>query len=110
MAKRRNLSNLDRNLLLALLQRRGEAYGVEVQEEIAERTGRRLSPGAIYTALARLEEAGLLDSRMGEPTAVRGGRRKRFYAITSTGEEALEDSISELRRLTRGLEPRFRLS
>lgn len=110
MSKRQNLSNLDRNLLLALLQCRGEAYGVELQEEIADRTGRRLSPGAIYTALARLEDAGLLDSRMGEPTAVRGGRRKRFYDITPVGEEALEASIAELRSMTRGLEPRFRLS
>ena len=65
-------------VLLALLRLEDAAYGIAVQEEIRRRAGRRVSFGAVYATLARLEEKGLIASRLGEPTAERGGRRKKY--------------------------------
>jgi DNA-binding PadR family transcriptional regulator len=67
-----------------------KAYGVAIKEEIEERLGRNVSVGAMRTALKRLEEKGFLDSEFGEATAVRGGKRKRFYRVTPYGKKALE--------------------
>ncbi len=110
MQPRSTLGDLDRTLLLALMQCGGEAYGVELQREIEERTGRSVSAGALYTALARLQAKKFVRSRLGEATAKRGGRRKRYFALAPAGEMALETSLQELRSLSHGLEPRFRLS
>src|ERR1044071_3738370 len=62
------LGSLEQLLLLALLRLGDDAYGVPIRDEIEERTGRVISPGAIYTALDRLETRGLVRSRLGEPT------------------------------------------
>ena len=67
------LRDLEYTLLLALLRLGAEAYGVPIRDEIAGRTGRQLSLGALYTTLERLESKGLIESRMAAPTAVRGG-------------------------------------
>ena len=66
------------------------AYGIMIKEEIEQRLNRRVSVGAMRTALQRLEKKGFLDSEFGEATAVRGGKRKRFYKVTPYGKKALE--------------------
>lgn len=66
-----------------------EAYGVAIKEEIESRTGRRPSIGALHSALSRLEKKGFISSLEGGATTERGGRRKRFYQLTSAGKEAL---------------------
>ena len=65
------LGELETLILLAIL-RLGETYGVPVRDEIENRAGKRLTRGAVYTALARLEKKGYLDSTIGPPTPVRG--------------------------------------
>ncbi len=72
-------------------------YGVSIQEEIEKRTGRRVSRGALQTALTRLEEKGFINSSYGEPTAERGGRRKRHYEVTAKGMTTLKQ-VKELRQ------------
>ena len=74
-------------LTVGVLQ--AEAYGVAIKEEIENRTGRRPSIGALHSALSRLEKKGFISSLEGGATADRGGRRKRFYQLTSAGKEAL---------------------
>jgi DNA-binding PadR family transcriptional regulator len=59
--------------------------------------------GAIYKTLGRLEDKGYLSSRLGDPTPERGGRRKKLYRLEALGSRALKQSVSDLRRLTRGL-------
>ncbi len=100
------LRDLEYTLLLALL-RLGEAYGVPIRDEIAARTGRDLSLGALYTTLERLEGKGFIVSRMGAPTAVRGGRRKKMCRLTPAGKQALADTWDFQRRMTEGLESRL---
>jgi PadR family transcriptional regulator PadR len=105
MAER--LGSLEQLLLLALLRLGDEAYGVPIRDEIEERTGRALSPGAIYTALDRLETRGLVRSRLGDPTPERGGKRKRHYRLTARGSNAVAEAHSGLARMARGLEPKL---
>jgi DNA-binding PadR family transcriptional regulator len=67
-----------------------EAYGISIKEEIEQRLHRKVSVGAMRTALQRLEDKGLLSSEFGEATSVRGGKRKRFFKVTPYGKKALE--------------------
>ena len=86
-------------LLLLALRGAGETYGVEIRKSIEERSGRTVAPGAIYTALDRLERRGLVVSRLGEPTAQRGGKRKRYYRLEAAGDKLLRESQRALARM-----------
>lgn len=67
-----------------------EAYGVAIKDELEKRLERKVSVGALQSALRRMEDKGYLESRFGEKTNERGGRRKRFFVMTSYGKKALE--------------------
>jgi len=97
------IGELETLVLLAILRLRSGAYGVSVQKEIAERTGRRLTRGAIYTAVARLEAKGFLVGTLGDATPERGGRAKRFLAVTPEGLDALCGATRDLDRMRAGL-------
>lgn len=88
------LSTTEQILLLAVMALGDEAYGVTIKDHVTRTTGRVLSVGATYTSLERLVGSGLLTSRIGEPTAARGGRAKRFYEVTAEGARALEETRS----------------
>src|ERR1700690_3490162 len=85
----KTLGEFEQIVILAILRLGEDGYGVTIREEIAAKTGRDPSPGALYTTLARLEDKGLLKSRLGAPTADRGGRAKRFLKISASGIEAI---------------------
>lgn len=69
-----------------------EAYAFKVAEEFESQAGKNTSIGAVHSTLDRLTEKGFLTSEMGKPTAERGGRRKRIYTITASGQRALAAS------------------
>jgi len=71
---------------------------------LAVRAERPVSPGALYTALQRLEAKGVITSRMGDPTPQRGGRAKRHVAVTAPGMRALRRSLQAYQRLLDGLD------
>jgi DNA-binding PadR family transcriptional regulator len=98
------LSEFEQLVLLALMRQGNDAYGVSICTDIAERTRRDVSLGAIYKALDRLEDRGFVTSRMGDPTPERGGRRKKHYRIAAVGQRAVKQSLDTLRRMTEGLE------
>ena len=100
------LGELETLILLAILQL-GETYGVPVRDEIEKRVGKRLTRGAGYTALSRLEKKGYLDSTIGPPTPTRGGKSKRFYSLSDHGMEALRTSTRVLAQMRAGLEASF---
>jgi PadR family transcriptional regulator PadR len=103
------LGEFEQLLLLALIQLEDDAYGARIRMLIEERAGRTVSPGAIYTALDRLEHRGLVASRLGDPTPQRGGKRKRFYSLQPAGAEVLRRSHAALARMAHGLEPGLEL-
>ena len=77
----KTLGDFEQMILFALVALGEDAYGASIRREIVERTGREVSAGAVYTVLDRLERNGLVVSRVGEPTAERGGRRKKHYQL-----------------------------
>jgi len=99
-----NLGDLEQIVLLAVLQVGRDAYGVPVQEEIRRRARRDLTLGTIYKTLSRLEAKGFVASRVGEPTAERGGRAKRYYSVSAAGRRALQQNMAALRRMAAGLD------
>lgn len=101
---RKKLGDFEILLLMALLRLKEGAYGAEVHREIEDRTGRSIAVGAVYTGLARLENAGLISSTVGEPTPERGGRRKRHYRVEAAGLEVLRSAIGGLRRMATGIQ------
>jgi DNA-binding PadR family transcriptional regulator len=98
----RPLGDFEKIILFALLRIGEGAYGVPIRQEIAKRTGREVSIGAMYTTLHRLEERGYVASRMGEPTPERGGRRKKLYTVLPAGARALEEAYAALRLMAEG--------
>jgi DNA-binding PadR family transcriptional regulator len=87
------LGRFEELVLLALVRLREDAsYGVPIRREIAERTGRDVSFGAVYTTLERLARKGYVSSRLGDPTPERGGRAKRYFRIEAPGITALNES------------------
>jgi PadR family transcriptional regulator, regulatory protein PadR len=72
------------------------AYGVAVMDEIEKQAARSLNISAVHSVLTRLEEKGLVKSRMSDPTEERGGRRKRIFLLTAAGKRTLEEA-NELR-------------
>ena len=66
------------------------AYAMKIADEFENQTKRPVSIGAVHSTLLRLGEKGFLNSKMGNSSAERGGRRKRIYTITAKGQRALE--------------------
>jgi len=100
------LGEFEEIVLLTIGVLQEEAYGVAIKLEIEQRTSRTPSIGALHSALSRLEDKGFIKSREGGATKSRGGRRKRFYTITSAGESTLIKA-NELRNELFKLIPNF---
>ena len=83
------LGEFEELVLLTIALLYDDAYGAAVVEEMSQRLERPMSLGAIHRTMQRLEEKGLVSSRFGPATAERGGRSKRLFAVTQTGEQAL---------------------
>ena len=90
--KGERLGEFEELILLAVASGSNEASGVSIQETLERDAGRPASLGAIYAALDRLARKGMVESWLGDPTPVRGGRRKRFYTVTRAGRRSVEDS------------------
>ena len=104
MTKQSPLGEFEQLILLAVLQLGVEAYGVPIRRLLEQRAGRRVSRGAVYTTLDRLEAKELLSSRFGDPTPEPSGKAKRYYAVRAGGVQALKNSQTAVRRLWSGLE------
>lgn len=102
------LGEFEQYLLLAVAHLADEAYGVTIRREIERRVERDVAIGALYTSLDRLEQKGLLRSKMSDPTPERGGRSKRYFSLTASGAAALRQSRARLARMWEGLTPDLR--
>ena len=100
-----SLGDFEQLILLALVRLGDRAYGVSIHEEIVRRARREVTIAAVYKTLERLEDKGLIASTIGEPTAERGGRRKKFFRIQPAGRRALSHALASLRRMADGLAP-----
>jgi DNA-binding PadR family transcriptional regulator len=100
---RRHLTDFELMILLAILRIGKDAYGVPIAAEIEQTGGRPVLVGAIYTALDRLEENGLVTSCYGDPTPERGGRAKRFFKVSAKGLKAVKEAQRSLTSLWSGI-------
>lgn len=92
MADRQFLTDFELMILLAILRVGNDAYGVPIANEI-ERTGRRpVIRAAVYAALGRLEQKGLVSATLGAPTSERGGRAKKVFRVTAKGFRATSEA------------------
>lgn len=101
------LGEVEHFVLLALLRLDGPQYGVPILDEIAERTGHEPSRAAVYIALQRLEAKGYVSSYLGEPTAERGGRARRFFELRPAGLAVLRDARQAQLSMWAGVEHRL---
>lgn len=96
---RKQLGEFEEIVLLTVAVLDDKAYGIAIKSDIEERLKRGVSVGAMRTALKRLEQKGFLTSKLGEPTAMRGGKRKRYFYVTASGKRALEQAMDVRKRL-----------
>jgi DNA-binding PadR family transcriptional regulator len=80
-----------------------EAYGVAIIDEIGQRLNRKVSIGALQTVLRRLEDKGYLKSEFGEATQVRGGKRKRYFSLTTLGSRVLRETQEQRREMFKAI-------
>ena len=98
------LGELEHLLLLAILQCGDDAYTVPIREVLAERSRRRITRGALYTSLDRLEAKGLVVVAARRTARRHGGRSRRYFAVTATGVEALRAARLAVANLSQGLD------
>jgi PadR family transcriptional regulator, regulatory protein PadR len=103
-----NLGEFEELVLLTVAALLNEAYSVGICDELQRQTGRASKLGVVHAVLNRLEEKGFIKSKLGEATQTRGGKRKRYYTITSAGKSALFKS-KEVRDQLWSMIPQFAL-
>ena len=99
----RLLTDFELMVLLAVLRLGDDAYGVPIAREIEETGKRPVVRAVVYASLDRLQGRGLVRSTMGEPTAERGGRAKRYYRVSATGLKAVRETQRALIALWTGI-------
>ena len=97
------LGSLELTVLLAVARLGDDAYGLAIRRDLAARTGRDYSVGAIYTTLERLEAKGLVSSRVAAPQPRRGGRSRREFRVTAAGRAALRRAERVVRMIWAGV-------
>lgn len=96
------LKQTEQVVMLAILRKQPDAYGVSIYEELEKRLTKAVPMATIYATLDALEKKGFVKSKMGEVTAARGGRAKMFFEITGKGQATLNASLNALDRLRAG--------
>lgn len=90
---RSHLGEFEELVLLTVGVLYDDAYAVAITKEIANQSGRSVAVSAVHKSLYRLEEKGMLKSRLGEAESKRGGKRKRLFNITPFGKKAIDESM-----------------
>lgn len=101
---RESIGEFEQLVLLAILRLGDKAYGIPIVDEIKQQTGRDVLRPAVYVALRRLEEKGLVESWEGEATPERGGRAKRYFRVEPEGLKRLRESRRALLNMWAGLQ------
>src|SRR6476659_1953731 len=99
MASPDSLGQFEQLVMTAILARREDSYGVTIHSKVEELVRpKAVSLGAVYVTLDRLEDKGLIASRLSDPTPERGGRAKRCYHLAALGGRELPDSARTAQR------------
>jgi len=83
------LTRKEELILLAILRLGESASLVKIREFLVESTGQKWSVGNVYVPLDRMNRLDYLDTRIGAPTALRGGKAVKYYRLSQKGTRAL---------------------
>lgn len=93
------IGELEQVILIALARlAEGGVHGAAIIDEIETSVGRRVTPGALYTTLDRLQAKGLVEGWIGDSGPSRGGRRRKLYRLTPQGARELKAWYTGLNR------------
>jgi len=99
-----SLGEFEQLVLLAILQLEEKGFALAILRELDRRAGRRVSRGALYKTLERLEDKKLVEWQVEEATPGRGGHPRRRFTVTRDGVAALQRARDALFRFWKGLE------
>lgn len=102
-SREKYLGEFEHVVLLALIRLNDGAYGAAIRQLLHDQIGRDVAIGALYSTLERMEKKGLVISRLGEATAERGGRPKRYFTVTATGQTALKRARNAMDKMWQGV-------
>jgi PadR family transcriptional regulator, regulatory protein PadR len=97
------LGAFEQAVLLAIVRLVEDAYGRAILKDVQEHLLRPVAPGAVHATLTRLEARGLVASRLGSGTPMRGGRARRFYRLLPKGLHSLNDARAAVNYLWQGI-------
>jgi len=97
------LGSFEQAVLVAIMRLQDDAYGRAIFKGVEERLQRDVAPGAVHATLDRLEQKGLLSSKLGPGTPVRAGRARRYYRVKPAGVRALNEARAAVDNIWRGL-------
>ena len=101
------IGEFEQLVLIALLRLGNGAFGAAIHREIVARAGRRISAGAVYVTLDRLETKRMVCSYVGTPSRQRGGRRRKHYLLDTAGQRALLRAYRTFLAMIGGMQPEF---
>ncbi len=84
-----NIGEFEELILLAVASLMPNAYGFAIMAELEKSTGRKLNLSSLHASLYRLQRKGLVNSEFGEPTNKRGGKKKKYYQLSTQGVVAI---------------------
>lgn len=99
-----NPGELEQLVLVALMRLGDASYGASVRRELSRSAGRDVSLSTVYVTLMRLEEKGMVESWLGEPTGRRGGKARRHFRIEAAGRAAAHEARDRMLRMWEGID------
>lgn len=99
----KELTKVEETVLLAIWRLENNAYGVEVRRRVEDATGKSVNYSTLYATLEQMVRKGLIHKQFGEPTAVRGGKRKVYFRPTPDGLDALKQAFERQKSLWAGV-------
>lgn len=100
----KELTKLEELVMIAIWRLEDDAYGVQIKSKVKEIGGREYFYNTLYTTFDQLTKKGFITKHFGEPSAIRGGKRKVYFHITKKGRSALETSFKRHSRVWAGID------
>ena len=104
MGDKATLGEFEHHVLLAILRIGADSFTGAIVDEIEQRTQRPVSAAAVYIALRRLEDSGLVRSRLRRDARIGERRERRFVTVTPAGLALVRQARERLLRLWDGLD------
>jgi PadR family transcriptional regulator PadR len=99
----KELTKLEEVVMIAIWRLGGEAYGVEIKKKVKEILGKEYFYNTLYTTFLQLVQKRYVTKHFGDPTSVRGGKRKVYFQLTGSGMKFLEKAFERQKKVWAGI-------